>query len=110
MRKAFAYIVFLMVSVSLSAQTDSQLSGQSLPGKMIRMEGAFLEPLQVRDSVLIADQVFYGFELNGVEEGTQFAFPSVKDTLMTGIEIVQPWRMDTLKTIKGKKSSASHHS
>ena len=103
MRKAFAYIVFLMVSVSLSAQTDSQLSGQSLPGKMIRMEGAFLEPLQVRDSVLIADQVFYGFELNGVEEGTQFAFPSVKDTLMTGIEIVQPWRMDTLKTIKGKK-------
>jgi hypothetical protein len=67
------------------------------------MEGAFLEPLQVRDSVLIADQVFYGFELNGVEEGTQFAFPSVKDTLMTGIEIVQPWRMDTLKTIKGKK-------
>ena len=78
MRKAFAYIVFLMVSVSLSAQTDSQLSGQSLPGKLIRMEGAFLEPLQVRDSVLIADQVFYGFELNGVEEGTQFAFPSVK--------------------------------
>lgn len=105
MRKAFAYIVFLMVSVSLSAQTDSQLSGQSLPGKLIRMEGAFLEPLQVRDSVLIADQVFYGFELNGVEEGTQFAFPSVKDTLMTGIEIVQPWRMDTLKTIKGKKGS-----
>ena len=103
MRKAFAYIVFLMVSVSLSAQTDSQLSGQSLPGKLIRMEGAFLEPLQVRDSVLIADQVFYGFELNGVEEGTQFAFPSVKDTLMAGIEIVQPWRMDTLKTIKGKK-------
>ena len=92
-----------MVSVSLSAQTDSQLSGQSLPGKLIRMEGAFLEPLQVRDSVLIADQVFYGFELNGVEEGTQFAFPSVKDTLMAGIEIVQPWRMDTLKTIKGKK-------
>lgn len=41
--------------------------------------------------------------MNGVEEGTQFAFPSVKDTLMTGIEIVQPWRMDTLKTIKGKK-------
>ena len=103
MRKAFAYIVFLMASVSLGAQTDSQLSGQPLPGKLIRMEGAFLEPLQVRDSVLIADQVFYGFELNGVEEGTQFAFPSVKDTLMTGIEIVQPWRMDTLKTIKGKK-------
>jgi hypothetical protein len=70
------------------------------------MEGAFLEPLQVRDSVLIADQIFYGFDLNGVEEGTQFAFPVVKDTLMTGIEIVGPWKMDTLKTIKGRRGTS----
>ena len=105
MRKAFAYIAFLLVSVSLHAQSDTLVSGQPLPGKIIRMEGAFLEPVQVRDSVLIADHVFYGFYLNGVEEGTQFAFPVVKDTLMTGIEIVQPWKMDTLKTIKGKKGN-----
>ncbi len=105
MRKAFAYIVFLLVSVSLHAQTDAQVSGQPLPGRMIRMEGAFLEPLQVRDSVLIADQIFYGFNLSGVEEGTQFAFPVVKDTLMSGVEIVEPWKMDTLKTIKGKKGN-----
>ena len=105
MRKAFAYIAFLLVSVSLHAQSDTLVSGQPLPGKIIQMEGAFLEPVQVRDSVLIADHVFYGFNLNGVEEGTQFAFPVVKDTLMTGIEIVQPWKMDTLKTIKGKKGN-----
>ena len=105
MRKAFAYIAFLSVSVSLHAQSDTLVSGQPLPGKIIRMEGAFLEPVQVRDSVLIADHVFYGFNLNGVEEGTQFAFPVVEDTLMTGIEIVQPWKMDTLKTIKGKKGN-----
>ena len=106
MRKAFAYIAILSVSVSLHAQADVHVSGHPLPGKVIQMEGAFLEPLQVRDSVLIADQIFYGFDLNGVEEGTQFAFPVVKDTLMTGIEIVGPWKMDTLKTIKGRRGTS----
>lgn len=104
MRKAFAYIISFLVSVSLYAQADAPVSGQLLPGKIIQMENSILEPLQVRDSILIADQVFYGFSLNDVEEGTQFAFPVVKDTLMTGIEIVEPWRMDTVKFVKGKKN------
>lgn len=104
MRKAFAYIISFLVSVSLHAQTDAPLSEQVLPGRIIQMENAILEPLQERDSVLIADQIFYGFSLAGVEEGTQFAFPVVKDTLMTGIEIVESWRMDTVKFIKGKKN------
>ena len=104
MRKAFAYIISFLVSVSLHAQADAPVSGQLLPGKIIQMENSILEPLQVRDSILIADQVFYGFSLSGVEEGTQFASPVVKDTLMTGIEIVEPWRMDTVKFVKGKKN------
>ena len=106
MRKAFAYLAFLLVSVSLHAQADAQVSGQPLPGKVITLEGAFLENLQVRDSVLIADHIFYGFNLDGVEEGTQFAFPSVKDTLMRGVDIVSPWRMDTLKMNKGRKGNS----
>jgi hypothetical protein len=64
---------------------------------------SFLQPLQERDSVLIADQLFYGFELPQVEEGTRFAFPDVKDTLMTNIRIVKPWQMDTVKVHKQKK-------
>lgn len=104
MRKALAYFVFLLVTVMLSAQ-DAVPSPQ-MRGKIVQMEGAFLQPLQERDSVLIADQIFYGFDLSGVEEGTRFAFPAVKDTLMTNIEIVSPWQLDTLKTVKGKKGSA----
>ena len=103
MRKASAYIISLLVSASLYAQADAPVLGQVLPGRLIQMENAILEPLQVRDSVLIADQIFYGFSLNGIEEGTQFAFPVIKDTLMTGIEVVEPWRMDTVKFVKGKK-------
>lgn len=104
MRKAFAYFVFILLAVSLSAQ-DTGSSAQ-VSGKMVQMEGAFLQPLQERDSVLIADQIFYGFNLTGVEKGTRFAFPTVKDTLMTNIEIVSPWQLDTVKVVKGKKGAA----
>ena len=70
---------------------------------VIQMGEAVLQPLQERDSVLIADQLFYGFELSKVEEGTHFAFPQIKDTLMTNVEVVSPWRMDTLKMTAGRK-------
>ena len=92
MRKAFIYLTALVVSVASFAQ-----------GKVVQMGESFLQPLQERDSVLIADQLFYGFELKQVEEGTQFAFPQVKDTLMTNIRIVKPWQMDTVKITRQKK-------
>ena len=78
----------------------------SAQGKLVQMGPSFLHQLQERDSVLIADQLFYGFELKQVEEGTQFAFPQVKDTLMTNIRIVKPWQMDTLKTSKARKGQS----
>ena len=42
---------------------------------MIPQGKAFLDPLQKRDSVLIADQLEYGFELQGVGKGTVLALP-----------------------------------
>ena len=92
MHKALTYILMTLLSVMASAQ-----------GKVVQMGQSFIQPLQERDSVLIADQLFYGFELKQVEEGTQFAFPQVKDTLMTNIRIVRPWQMDTVKASKAKK-------
>ena len=84
--------MMMLLSVIASAQ-----------GKLVQMGPSFIEQLQQRDSVLIADQVFYGFELTQVEEGTLFAFPQVQDTLMTNIRIVKPWQMDTVKVTKQKK-------
>ena len=92
MHRALTYILTVFLSVAASAQ-----------GKMIQMGQTFVQPLQERDSVLIADQIFYGFELEKVEEGTRFAFPQVKDTLMTNIRIVGQWQMDTVKASKSKK-------
>ena len=92
MRKALIYLMALTVSLAVSAQ-----------GKIVQMGESFLQPLQERDSVLIADQLFYGFDLKQVEEGTQFAFPQIKDTLMTNIRVVKQWQLDTVKASKAKK-------
>lgn len=99
MRKAFQYMsmaVLMLLSFAAIAQK----------GEIVYQKGAFLRQLQERDSVLIADQVLYGFDLKGVEAGTSFAFPQVKDTLMEGVEIVGGWHLDTLKVKKGKKGAA----
>lgn len=101
MRKVLIYILlFLSFSAALMAQDTTRMQ---MKGQVVRMTGAFLEQLQERDSVLIADQVRYGFDLQQIEEGTRFGFPQFKDTLMTNIRIVENWRVDTLKVRKQKK-------
>ena len=99
MRKALIYILLIFGSVFI-AQAQETIAPA---GKIVQMTGSFLQPLQERDSVLIADQVRYGFDLPQVEEGTLFGFPVIEDTLMTNIRIVDTWRMDTLKVKKQKK-------
>ena len=107
MRKAFIYIslLFVLPAVSLAQEPVASLSQDSpaMQGKVVQMTGSYLQPLQERDSVLIADQVFYGVELPQVEEGTRFGFPQFKDTLMTNIRIVEQWTMDTVKVRKQGK-------
>jgi hypothetical protein len=92
MRKVLIYIVMMLLPVMASAQ-----------GKLVQAGESFIQPLQERDSILIADQLLYGFELKQVEEGTRFAFPQIKDTLMTNIRIVRSWQVDTVKASKAKK-------
>lgn len=75
------------------------VAGASAQG-LIETPGAFLEQLQQRDTVLIADQLRYGFTLEGVEEGTRFMLPELQDTLMRDVDIVRGWQIDTLKTVK----------
>ena len=95
MRRALQYFsIATMLLLSFAAIAQK--------GEIVYQKGAFLKQLQERDSVLIADQVLYGFDLKGVEEGTMFAFPQVQDTLMEGVDIVGSWQIDTLKVTKGK--------
>lgn len=75
-----------------------------LPGR-IEMEGLFLNPLQERDSVLIADQLEYGFVLNGVGEGTGLSLPDYSRGFCEGVEVVENWKLDTLAFRKGRKGA-----
>lgn len=58
---------------------------------------AFLEQLQKRDSVLIADQLRYGFRLENVKAGTVLGLPDLSKGVMDSIELVSDWKIDTLK-------------
>ena len=103
MRNALIYCILLFASLALSAQEADTSAVQVPAGRSIPMEGAFLQPLQERDSVLIADQLLYGFELTGVEEGTMFALPEWKNDEKGGVMVVGPWTVDTVKVHKVKK-------
>lgn len=111
MRKALIYLALLLGSMTLYAQEADSLSVQDavqdtvqVPvGKAIRMNGSFLQPLQKRDSVLIADQLLYGFELKQVEEGTRFALPQWKNDEKGGMQAISPWVVDTVKVKRQKK-------
>lgn len=107
MRKAFIYLTLLLGSLSLSAQEADTLavsdSVRVPAGRSIQMSGSFLQPLQERDSVLIADQLLYGFELKQVEEGTLFALPEWKNDEKGGVMAISPWMVDTVGVKKQKK-------
>lgn len=76
-------------------------------GRRIPMEGAFLTPLQERDSVLVADQLVYGFEIKGVEEGVLLGLPQWKNDERGGVEAISQWTIDTVKVTKSKKGRPS---
>ena len=97
MRNALIYILLLLFSVSLSARA----------GQVDTVKGAFLEQLQKRDSVLVADQLRYGFELHGVEDGTQLLLPEIPQEQGYGLMYLSPWTLDTLKVTKQKKGGPS---
>ena len=91
MRKALIYILLVVASVTLSAQ-----------GTVIPVKGAFLKQLQERDSVLVADQLLYGFRLDGVAEGTQLVLPEIPQEQDMRLMFLTPWVLDTLKVTKAK--------
>ncbi len=83
--KKFLYII-AFAAIALLARSE-----------VIPKDGSFLRQLQKRDSVLIADQLRYGFLLEGVEPGTQIALPDLSKGLMDSVEVVSSWQADTVK-------------
>lgn len=101
MRKALIYLILLMCALPLFAQSED--AAQVHEGSLIPMNGAFLHQLQERDSVLVADQLLYGFELGGVLEGTRIVLPELPQNQDSDLMYLTPWTIDTVKmTRQGK--------
>ena len=67
---------------------------------------AYMKQLQPRDSILIADQIEYGFQLDGVKDGTGIALPDLSKASNDTLTLVRGWQLDTLKPAgKGKLKS-----
>lgn len=100
MRNALIYILLLFATVLYAQDRDTVAD---LGGKVIPMKGAFLQQLQERDSVLVADQLLYGFELKQVKEGTGLVLPEIPQEQDYRFMYLSPWSLDTVKVTKQKK-------
>ena len=100
------FTILLISAVAAFAQpadsVDVQEAVSASKGSVLPVKGAFLQQLQERDSVLVADQLLYGFELKGVREGTLLALPELPEKQDHRLMFLSPWRLDTLRTVKAK--------
>lgn len=77
-------------------------------GRRVDAGETFLEPLQKRDSVLIADQLRYGVVLQNVRENTPLALPEFKMEKDSPLEIVGSWQLDSTRVSRKKESPARY--
>lgn len=71
----------------------------SAPGP-VEAGDAFLQQLQKRDSVLIADQVRYGFRLDALPDGSGLKLPKWKEDNADSLMVVRTWQLDTVAVKK----------
>ena len=67
---------------------------------------AYLKQLQPRDSVLIADQLEYGFQLDSVAEGTRIALPDFSRASNDTLTLVRGWQIDTTARLRVRQPGA----
>lgn len=100
MRKALIYIV-LPLFCATASDAAAQLSAadmESIPAdRWVHMDGEFMRQLQQRDSILIGDQLEYGFTMEGLEDGSVLGFPTLGESF---IEQIGEWDSKIL----GRKS------
>lgn len=98
LKRLYIYVLatVLLALPSFLAKADADST------RVVFAGDAFLKPLQKRDSVLIADQMKYGFRLDNVKAGTALALPDLSHGIRDSVEVVEGWSLDTLKFRKKK--------
>lgn len=100
MKRSF---ISILLSASLFALSCSEKETSVPAAQPDPQPGeSYLLQLQPRDSVLIADQLRYGFLLEDVPEGVMpEPLPAQTEKLLPGIRRVSDWQLDTLPGRKG---------
>lgn len=91
MRKAFIYLIF-----PLLCAFDFMAGAQVVPMDTIgiprdrwkNMKGEFVRQVQPRDSILIGDQIEYGFKMDGLEDGTVLGYLPFAET---SLDVTHDW-------------------
>ena len=84
-----------VLTLILAAMLDMVPAGQ-----------AYLKQLQPRDSILIADQIEYGFQLDSLAEGTAIALPDFANASNDTLTLVRSWQLDTTATLRVRQPGA----
>jgi hypothetical protein len=101
MKGRILILALLLGAASASAQDAwRDTTATDTGGRVILKEGSFIRPVTERDSILVADRLLYGFELNNVPDSTVLAFPKVVNPLMRDVLVLPMWQVDTLKIQK----------
>ena len=96
----------LILALSLAAASASaqeawrDTTAKDTGGRVILKETSFIQPVTPRDSILVADRLLYGFELDNVPDSTVLAFPQVANPFMQDVLAIPMWKVDTVKVQK----------
>ena len=93
MKRIVTYLLLSLFSLAAGAEG------------LVNMGKAYLKQLQPRDSILIADQLEYGFELEDVKEGTELMFQDYSELSNDTLTLVRNWQIDTLRDRRVRKAS-----
>ena len=94
-------LALLLASASASAQEAwRDTTTTDTGGRVILKESSFVQPVTPRDSILVADRLLYGFELDTVPDSTVLAFPQSANPYMQDVVALPVWQVDTVKVQK----------
>ena len=105
--KGYCLIAALcLTAASASAQEAwRDTTAKDTGGRVILKETSFIQPVTPRDSILVADRLLYGFELDNVPDSTVLAFPQVANPYMQDVLALPMWQVDTVKVQKIKANN-----
>ena len=105
--KRFRLIAALLLAAASASAQEAwrDTTAKETGGRVILKETSFIQPVTPRDSILVADRLLYGFELDNVPDSTVLAFPQIATPYMQDVLALPMWQVDTVKVQKIKANN-----